>query len=166
MFRLAERSLLQNPKLKKVVIMEHPPRFDEPMVDPTSLKPALARLANATLGNLWLNSKLKDKIVIGLHSLECTDGGDAYNARYRNNASGKSDGVHFWGPSGCKEFTNSLKSILMLALSQQNRAQCGIPQGEKQVPFTQQKNQNKRKYSPSVSTKNRFNVFNSNSGNY
>ena len=33
-FALAERTLYDNPSLNKVIIMEHPPRFDCPNVDP------------------------------------------------------------------------------------------------------------------------------------
>ena len=61
MFNIAQKSLDQNPNLTKVVIMEHIPRFDN---DPSSLKPDLPRLANVTLGQLWLNSPLKHKIFI------------------------------------------------------------------------------------------------------
>ena len=64
MFSLAERSLYDHPDLKKVILMEHPPRFDLPNVDPHSVKPDLAKLANITLGQYWLNSPLKDRIVI------------------------------------------------------------------------------------------------------
>ena len=162
MFRLAERSLRDNPKLNKVIIMEHPPRFDNPAVDPISLKPALAKLANTTLGKLWLNSKLKDKIVIGQHSLESSGLGDAHNARYVNPITGKYDGVHLYGPTGCKDYTNSLKSILMMALS---KNEFGTAPAEEHVACPQAKYQ-KKKQVPSVPTKNRFSVFNTNMGNW
>ena len=119
--------------------MEHPPRFDKPAVDPTSLKPALAKLVNATLGKLWLNSKLKDKIIIGQHSIESSGTGDAHNV---NPVTGNYDGVHLYGVTGCKDYTNSLKSILMMSLSR-----------------------NESGTAPVVPTKNRFSVFNTNLGN-
>ena len=81
MFILAQRSPEQNPKLKKVILMENPPRFDTHERDPTSLKAELARLANATLGQLWLNSNLKDKIFIGRQSLESSGAGAVHLAR-------------------------------------------------------------------------------------
>ena len=37
MFKIAKQSLELNPNLSNVVIMEHPPRFDSKMVDPTTL---------------------------------------------------------------------------------------------------------------------------------
>jgi hypothetical protein len=165
MFRLAERSLRQNNNLKKVIILEHPPRFDQTDVDPTSLKPALARLANATLGKLWLNSKLKDKIVIGHHSLESSGAGDAHKARYVNPKTGKYDGVHLYGVTGCKDYANSLKSIMMLALPEQNKSECGTAQVDEHITCPQAKYQKKRTVS-SVPTKNRFSVLKSNSGNW
>ena len=100
MFSLAQRSLEQNPNLSKVIIMEHPPRFDKLEVDPTCLKPTLARLANSTMGQLWLNSPLKDRIFIGQHSLESYGSGHNHVARYVNQVSGKSDGVHLYGLKG------------------------------------------------------------------
>ena len=71
MFKLAKASLEENANLRKVIIMEHPPRFDSRHVDPISLKPSLRALANTTLYQLLDNcSSNKDKIFIGSHSLE------------------------------------------------------------------------------------------------
>ena len=50
MFKLAEKSLEQNPSLTKIILMEHPPRFDLHKVDPTSLKRTLARPHSARCG--------------------------------------------------------------------------------------------------------------------
>ena len=111
MFNLAKRSLEQNPSLRKVIILEHPPRFDEIYVDPTSLKPKLDRLANATLSQLWLNSPLKDRIIIGQHSLESSGAGAQYLDRYKNFRTEKYDGVHFYGQTGCSDYTNSVNTI-------------------------------------------------------
>ena len=164
MFRLAERSLRENPNLKKVIILEHPPRFDQTDVDPNSLKPALARLANATLGKLWLNSKLKDKIFIGRHSLASSGTGDAHRARYVNSASGKYDGVHLYGVTGRKDYTNSLKNSLSLSLCELNKNE-GTAHVDEHSTCPQTKYQKKRSV-PSVPTKNRFSVLKSNSGNW
>ena len=38
MFAIAERALETSPNLSKVILMEHPPRFDTPDVDPAGLK--------------------------------------------------------------------------------------------------------------------------------
>ena len=153
MFKLAQNSLEQNPGLKKVVIMEHPSRFDTKDVDPTSLKQTLARLANSTLGQMWLNCPIKDKIFIGHHSLEGSGTGVSHESRYVDLKSGHYDGVHFWGQSAREEYTNSVKTIFMMA-------GLGTAQG------TQVRNHNyQSNYQPNMKTKNRFSVFNSNQGN-
>ena len=158
MFRVAQKSHELNPKM---VIMEHPPRFDSKSVDPTILKPTLARLANSTLGKLWLNCPLKDKILIGRHSLENSGSGEAHHARYENQNTGRYDGVHLYGYTGRKDYTNSVKTILMLALSENGfgTAQTGYHSSCPQAKYQEEKRQ------PTVNTSNRFNVFNSNQGN-
>ena len=100
--------------------MEHPPRFDTSDRDPTCLKPNLARLANATLAGLWINSPLQDRITIGQHSLESSGAGTAHLNRYQNQTSGKYDGVHLYGKTGCTDYTNSVKTILMMAVPKRN----------------------------------------------
>ena len=161
MFRVAEESLKMNPGLSKVVIMEHPPRFDDKLVDPTLLKPTLAKLANSTLGKLWQNCSLKDKIVIGRHSLENSGAVEEHSARYEDQRTGRYDGVHLYGYKGRKDYTNSVKTIFMVALSDNGvgTAQAG---NHENCPQTKYK---KNKHQPTVNTKNRFSVFNSNQGN-
>jgi hypothetical protein len=167
MFNLAQQSLKHNTDLRKIVIMEHPPRFDRIQVDPTNLKPTLARLANATLNKLWLNSPLKDKIVIGHHSLESVGTGAAHLDRYKDHSTGRYDGVHLYGKTGCGDYTRSVKNILMSAIPQDSSAQpksrFGTAQQDDHVNCPQAKYQ--RKVNPTVQTKNRFSVFSSNQGN-
>ena len=160
MFQLAEKSLQNNLSLSKVVIMEHPPRFDTPDVDPTSLKPKLARLANSTLGQLWLNSPLKDKIHIGRHSLESTGAGATHFKRYENNKTGRYDGVHMYGQTGCKDYTNSLKTILMMALAEQPMADFGVGTALGGHNDCEQAKHQKKHYQPHVQTSNRFSLLN------
>ena len=163
MFSLAERSIRQNPYLNKVIVMEHPPRFDTADVDPCSLKPKLAKLANVTLGQLWMNSSLKDKICIGSHSLESSGNGDGHFARYQNYYTGKYDGVHFYGQAGCTDYTNSVKTILKMALPKLSptkpATESGTAQSNNHKSCPQTKYQQKM-YHPSVQTKNRFNILN------
>ena len=83
MFSLAQATLGENRNLSKVIIMEHPPRFDTQEVDPTSLKSKLAIFAKTTLSSIWLNSPLKDRILIGRHSLESPGVGPSHQTRYR-----------------------------------------------------------------------------------
>ena len=78
------------------------------MRDPHSIKAALSQLFNDTLVQLWLGSPLKERMTIGTHSLECHGG--IRDARYRNGK--KYDGIHMYGPSGKKSYTESVLSIL------------------------------------------------------
>ena len=75
------------------------------------MKQALAQLFNSTLGELWLDSPDKDKIVLGLHNLECAGG--IREARYRDSIGKRYDGVHMYGPSGMKAYTVSVLDILL-----------------------------------------------------
>ena len=55
-----------------------------------------------------VDSSKKDKVVIGLHNLECVGG--VREARYRDLQ--KYDGIHLLGPSGGKAYTISVLDIL------------------------------------------------------
>ena len=82
LFEAAETAISAQPSLKKVVIMCQTPRYDERSSDPLALKRVLADLFNQTLAELWLESTFKDKLVVGIHNLECTGG--IREARYRD----------------------------------------------------------------------------------
>ena len=88
MIKTAEEALEEHNNLEKVILMEHPPRFDD------EIKSHLARLANSTLSQLWSLSLLKNRIFIGRHSLECSIAGATHLARYKNRVTGQYDGVH------------------------------------------------------------------------
>ena len=103
--------------------MEHPPRFDTADIDPCSLKPNLARIANVTIGQLWMNSPLKDRIVIGRHGLENSGNGAAHLSRYQNFHTGRYDGVNFYGQTGSTDYTNSVKTILMMSIPKHSLAE-------------------------------------------
>ena len=163
MFSLAEYSLEQNPHIQQVIIMEHPPRFDGPEYDPLSLKPTLANLANFTLNKLWLNSHQKDMIFIGRHILDSTGSGPAHEARFVAAKSGRYDGVHYYGPIGVHDYTQSVKTIFMLAKG--NHTEFGKPQDSEHTSCPQTLYQMKQKTKlnkihQSVPTKNRFSIFN------
>ena len=163
-FNLAERSLYDNPSLRKVVIMEHPPRFDLPDGDPHHVKPNLAKLANIHLGQLWLNSSLKEKIIIGRHSLESSGVGAAHFRRYQNSFTGRYDGVHLYGQTGHTDYTNSVKTILSLALPISHPNNLAPKFDKKTVKVDNHTNcpqalYQRRKYQPSVHINNRFDVL-------
>ena len=73
-------------------------------------------------------------------------------------------GSIYMGSKGCEDYTNSVKSILALAVLNNERAKttakCGTAQPENHSTCPQAKFQKKTKIHPSVVTKNRFSVFN------
>ena len=75
---------------------------------------------NTTLGELWLDAHAKDKIVIGVHDLECSGG--VREARYRDSVYKQYDGVHMYGPSGIKAYTVSfIDTLLELDIIEKDR---------------------------------------------
>ena len=57
---------------------------------------------------------MKEKIFVGSHEMIACTGG-IREARYRCTQSGRFDGVHLYGPSGMKTYTNSVMQILKKA---------------------------------------------------
>ena len=176
MFNSAQNSLKDYPNLKKVIIMEHAPRYDSKMVDPIGLKAALAKYANNVYNQLWLDSSFKNKISIGNHTLSTSSSGAIHEDSFRNFKTGNYDGVHFYGNSGKKVYTKSVTSILQKSLpneQKQQQQESDLPQDYHQHKCPQavyqkkqkKQNDNQSRYHPSVQVNNRFSVFNSNLGN-
>ena len=69
LFDITEAAFETQPSLEKVVVMNMTPQYDTSAVDPLSLKPALAQLFDYALTEVWMDSPLKHKIVIGKHSM-------------------------------------------------------------------------------------------------
>ena len=113
LFVAATNAIQEQPTLKKVIIMKQIPRYDPLSVDPLGLKPVLSNLFNSTLTDLYMASTVKDKIFVGNHNIECT--GAIKEARYRHTKSGKYDGIHLYGSSGTKAYTQSVLNILRAA---------------------------------------------------
>ena len=112
-FAVGQNALHLQPSLQKVVIMKQIPRYDPSETDPLSLKPALSQLFNNTLTEEWMNCADKSRVLIGGHNIECT--GAVRESRYRETKTGKFDGVHLYGSSGRKAYTNSVLNILQAA---------------------------------------------------
>ena len=113
LFSACENAASVNPNLQKIIILKQTPRYDPLSVDPCSLKPVLSQLYNSTLEQCLLTSRHKSKIYLGTHSIDCK--GAIREARYRETKSGKFDGVHLYGSSGQKAYTNSVVQILKSA---------------------------------------------------
>ena len=115
MFKVAENAISRHPKLKKVVIMEHAPRHDVAQVDPTKLKPKLAKYANSVLTEMLLSSDAKDLIMIGKHSLDISE--DMVDTVFRDDWTGRFDGVHMYNGRGASLYTKSVVQIFKALLS-------------------------------------------------
>ena len=151
--------------LEKVVILEHAPRFDTEDVDPTQLKNKLARFANNTFFQMWLNSPLKKNIILGHHRIS---GRENFHGAFRNPVTNKHDGVHYYGVNGLKIFTNSVLEILKDVIQSSQKSpklheDLGNHQSCPQALY--QRRQAAMKYQTPIHIQNRFSVFNSNLGN-
>ena len=92
---------------------------------------------------------------------------ESHLERYKEENTGKYNGVHLYGRTGCRDYTNSVNTIMMLAKEGQNNAasyESGRAQSEDHTNCPQAKYQ--RRFQPSISTSNRFSVLNSNLGNF
>ena len=121
-------------------------------------------------------------MVIGRCRLESPAVGPTHLARYKDNNTGKYDAVHFYGRSGVRDYTNSVKSIMMIALSDDTTAQPSpststeddhLSKEQSQYQWSQAKNftrqggsntenryGNQAQPGQSVPTQNRFSYFN------
>ena len=160
---IAEDVIKSKEDVKKVLILEHPPRFDPKSKDPLCLKPELARYANSLYQQLWFQSQLKHKIVLGKHNLECSE--QIQLQRFTDRRTNKYDGVHMYSKEGKWAYTESVISILSRNISAQaprlrprpnlSENQKNFPQAEQmRTPLTQTYSQ-----SCSVPVQNRFNVL-------
>ena len=55
-FQLAQKSLKNNPSLKKVIIVKSLPRFDPSTVDPNSVKSKLNKFGNTLYDSMWVKN--------------------------------------------------------------------------------------------------------------
>ena len=90
--------------------MKQIPRYDRPDMDPSAIKQALSGIFNNTLTEQWMTTSFKERIFIGSHNIECS--GAIRESRYKNVQTGSFDGIHLYGSSGKKAFTNSVLNIL------------------------------------------------------
>ena len=159
MLDTAEKALKAHPEIKKVLILEHPPRFDESSQDPHSLKPEFAQFANKVFYQLWFASGFKDKIALCHHKIEWSE-----KTRLKIFTGGKNnryDGVHMYGLAGEIAYTESVLSILSPLIPHQGPRLRPRTNNHSHCPQTKytkaQKSQNGPKYS--VPVQNRFTVL-------
>ena len=103
---IAKESLVRHPELKKIILFEHTPRFD------ANIRSELAMFANEALKCLIDDPKVDSKIKLGKHNLSCYGIGKTYDNRFKNSILKQGDGLHFFGPSGSRDFSESMVNIL------------------------------------------------------
>ena len=106
MFTVATSALAVNPNLQRVVLMEAVPRFD------TKAKQELNRYGNLMIhqAKQESNSIHKDKVFIGVHTLDC-QGKGLIASRYGDRRQ-QADMIHMRGPSGPSAYIKSVANIL------------------------------------------------------
>ena len=119
MMNLAQNVISEKPCIKKVIILDHPNRYDTKAKDPMSLKTELAKYANTTYSQLWAESSLKHKIVLGKHNLECSE--EIRTDRFTDRVKNRYDGVHMYSMAGRTAYTDSVLDILSSAIDKSPR---------------------------------------------
>ena len=119
LFCLAESALANFPSLQKVVLMKRTPRYDPIEVDPLGLKPQLSSLADSVSFGYWCESKYRDKIILGGHTIP--HGDFQHKQVFGVPGSNGYDGLHMKGPDGKQFLTQSILKVLVKAnLAEQN----------------------------------------------
>ena len=109
----AEEASKNNPNLRKIIVAKQIPRYDSFNTNPPGLKTSLSYIFNSALVDLAASSDLKEKLIIGDHTLDCE--GAVREARYKNSRTGRYNSVHLFGPSGVKAYTESILKIFKSA---------------------------------------------------
>ena len=153
-FSVAHEALKKNHNLVKVIISEHSPRYDQLNVDPISLKPALAKFANTTFNNLWMESPWKSKIIVAAHNLQCDV--KTRDERFTHEGTNRYDGIHAYSQSGKAAFTRSLIGIFSQAITALHKGSDILENKDNYTDCTQTRHQNQNY---SVPVQNRFDVL-------
>ena len=101
MVTVAKNALAANPSVKKVLLFQTAPRYDD--------KHELNQYAQEKLMEAKINAN-DDRIIIGKHSLTCTGG--LRVSRYGVRGKPRVDGVHLRGSSGMVAYTRSVAMVL------------------------------------------------------
>ena len=115
---------------------------------------------------------MKDKIIIGSHTLESS--ADVKKQRYTDERTNKYDGVHLYGRAGKEAYTESVLNIMISSLQSQpsQTSQQNSNDYHTNCPQTKFVNAQRRKYSTvvagkktTIKTQNRFSPLSQQSGN-
>ena len=120
MFQLAEKSLVQNKSLQKVIILKRIFRCDN------KIKESLSQFANSVYDDIWRQKGCPRNIVIADQKLQCE--GSLRVLRYGNEYHRNFDGVHLRGDLATQHYTKSIIGVFtdvfphLLASTTQNTA--------------------------------------------
>ena len=160
MVTAARTALRNNPKIKKVIVMQTTPRYDSKhnlnIYAQEKLEEAVAKVQG-------------DKIVVGKHTLACEDGG-LRASRFGDVRKSQVDGIHLKGSSGRMAYTRSVGKIFAAAglISPEDAAQVGknlkiklkkTPERWNQVENGRRPRQPQQLSTFQVATQNRFGVL-------
>ena len=82
MFQIAQSSLQNNPKLKKVILVKSLPRYDPLSTDPNEIKAKLNQFGNTLYNTLWMQNGCRTDIAIVDQNMDCQ--GPLREKRYGN----------------------------------------------------------------------------------
>ena len=114
---------IKSGKVKKVIILEHAPRYDTEDKDPMGVCGLLPGLANNELKKARNSSEFAEHIMVGEHTgLVCAGStriqrftSDHTHIRNKSVRLGKYDGIHMYSQAGAKALTQSLLNTLLKA---------------------------------------------------
>ena len=108
MISAARNIIVNNPSIKKVLILDRIPRFDPRSTDPAQLKSSLSRFANTIFRKELEKCDVRDRISIGAHSLPEKWQQNLYGHPHRFGY----DGIELRGPDGGNYYTRSVCNII------------------------------------------------------
>ena len=151
MVGVAERALRENPTLKKLVLMEYPPRADNAQLADIS------QYSNKVLRTEVNKSELSSQILVGsMESLKFSRLEEMVDRFGPRNVHPRYDGVHLRGSQGSSLFTECIISAVKATADIKGRR----PVGEYQIPkSTVRPRQNQDHVTP-LTTKNKYNMLN------
>ena len=103
LYQLAEKSLAENPQLKKVIILKRIFRCDD------NVKEILSQYANSVYDDLWLKRGRPSGIYIADQKLQCD--GELRVLRYGHPYYGNFDGIHMRGKLSAQHYTKSVIDV-------------------------------------------------------
>ena len=151
MLGVAERALRENPTLKKLVLMEYPPRADNAQLADIS------QYSNKVLRTEVNKSELSSQILVGsMENLKFSSLEEMVDRFGPRNVHPRYDGVHLRGSQGSRIFTECLISAVKATADIDGRR----PVGEYQMPKNNVRPRKNKTQNTPISTHNKYNMLN------